>query len=250
MSCSSLHAVRQVGCAQGRIQGIAVAVNAIRNTVLFFAIAASLCACAGIPTTSSRLHPHAAPITPPEGYVLYTVRRGETLWRISRRTNIDLEVLVRINRIADAKKIDAGQVLFVPEAPETNFASTSSEGLDFVWPVKGKVIAYFRDKAHGVANKGIDIQARPGDKIHAARRGRVAFIGKLPGYGTTIVLDHGDGFSTVYCGTQDIAVSVDDTIERGLVLARAGDRARAEDGQIHFEIRRRHKPQNPLFFLD
>ena len=224
--------------------------NAIRNAVLFFAIAASLCACAGTPTSTSGLSPHAVPITPPEGYVLYTVRRGETLWRISRRTNIELETLVRLNRIADAKKIDTGQVLFVPEAPQTNFAAPSSEGLDFIWPVEGKVIAYFRDRTHGVANKGIDIQARPGERVRAARSGRVAFIGKLPGYGTTIVLDHGDGFSTVYCGTQDIAVSVDDSIERGIVLARAGDRARHQDGQVHFEIRRRRKPQNPLFFLD
>jgi len=222
----------------------------IRNAVLCVAVAASLCGCAGTPTAPSRLGPQAVPIVPPEGYVIHTVVRGETLWRIARRTNIELEDLVRINRIADAKKIEAGQLLFVPQTAQTNVTPSAYEGRDFAWPVEGKVIAYFKDKADGVANKGIDIQAQPGQEIRASRSGRVVFIGKLPGYGTTIVLDHGDGFSTVYCGAQDIAVKVDDTIEQGLVLARAGGRARAEDGQIHFEIRQRHKPQNPLFFLD
>ncbi len=222
----------------------------IRNAVLSFAIAASLCACAGAPTTSSRLDSHAVVLTPPVGYVLYTVRPGETLWCIARYHNTELEDLIRLNKIADARKIDVGQVLIVPQTPETNFKASRSEGLDFVWPVEGKIIVYFKEKVHGVANKGIDIQAQPGEKIHAARSGRVAFIGKLPGYGTTIVLDHGDGYATVYGGTRDIAVAVDQDIAQGLVLAHAGGAARAEDGQVHFEIRRQHKPQNPLFFLD
>jgi septal ring factor EnvC (AmiA/AmiB activator) len=182
------------------------------------------------------------------------VRPGETLWRIARSHSIELEELVRINNISDAKKIDAGQTLIVPTAdrrvPETNFTSVSSDDLDFAWPVAGTVVSNFKQKAHGVANKGIDIQTQPGEKVCAARGGRVAFIGKLPGYGTTIVLDHGDGFSTIYCGTQDIAVNVDDAVARGLVLAHAGDQARNELGQVHFEVRRRHKPQNPLFFLN
>ncbi len=245
MICSGL-----LNQKRGQATFIKVACPLFCNAVLFFALATGLCACASTSTITSGHHSPAVPLTPPEGYVLYTVQRGETLWRIARRTRIELEDLIRLNRIADAKKIDVGQILVVPQASEANFAAPSSEGLDFAWPVEGKVVAYFRDKMHGVANKGIDIQARPGDEIHAARSGRVAFIGKLPGYGTTIVLDHGDGFSTIYCGTQDITVRVDDPIESGIVLARAGDRARHLDGQVHFEIRRRHKPQNPLFFLD
>ncbi len=222
----------------------------MRNAVLSFAVAASLCACAGAPTASSRLDAHAAVLTPPAGYVLYAVRPGETLWRIARYRHIELEELVRLNKIADVKKIDAGQVLVVPQASESNFMSSRSEALDFVWPVEGKVIAYFKEKAHGVANKGIDIQARPGERIHAARSGRVAFIGKLPGYGTILVLDHEDGYVTVYGGARDIAVAMEETVAQGLVLAHAGGGARAQKGQVHFEIRRRHKPQNPLFFLD
>jgi len=224
----------------------------IRNAILFLVLAGSLSSCASTPSSSTQ-GTAIAPVILREGYVYYAVRNGETLWRIARRHNIDLNELIRLNNITDGRRIKAGLQLIVPEAegmpPKTNFSS-SREDLDFFWPVKGEVIAYFRQKKDGVANKGIDIQAPPGTKICAARSGRVTFIGSLPGYGKTIVLDHGDGFSSIYCGARDIAVKTEETVARGLVLARAGARSRSSKGRVHFEIRRKHKPQNPLFFLD
>ncbi|MGE5280684.1 MAG: murein hydrolase activator EnvC family protein [Deltaproteobacteria bacterium] len=222
------------------------------SAILVIILATGLSACASVP-----LAPPPSSVTaaaPPAGYEYYAVKPGETLWRIARRNRIDIDELVRLNRIADARRIETGQRLLVPtgteKAAETNFNSSPGDEANFSWPVEGKIVAYYREREGGVANKGIDILAAAGAKILATRGGRVAFIGRLPGYGTTIVLDHGDGFASVYSGIKEPAVRTQDPVTQGMVLAFAGDRTRYENGRVHFEIRRRQKPQNPLFFLN
>ncbi|MDD5018873.1 MAG: peptidoglycan DD-metalloendopeptidase family protein [Candidatus Omnitrophica bacterium] len=183
----------------------------------------------------------------------HTVTRGETLWRIARNYQTDPEEIARVNKIPDSTTISVGQKLVIPGSSRrratTNF--TAGQGTeDFIWPVKGRIAAYFHQQTSGVSNKGIDITTQDIQDVMAARDGRVIFVGRLAGYGETIILDHKDGLSTIYCGYASSCVKLGDDVRQGTTLAKTGSSpARLKDA-LHFEVRKKHKPQNPLYYLD
>jgi len=78
----------------------------------------------------------------------------------------------------------------------------------------------------------------------------VAFAGSLVGYGKTIIIEHREGVSTVYCGNSSVAVKTGDTVKQGMTIAKAGQTPRQDGSNLHFEIRRKNKPQNPLYYLN
>lgn len=162
--------------------------------------------------------------------------------------------IARVNKIPDSASISAGQTLTIPgqhkkNTPAANFTAGSDAG-DFIWPVKGCITAYFHQKTKGINNKGIDISTQNAQNIVAARDGRVIFIGRLTGYGQTIILDHKDGLCTVYCGYAASGVKLGEEVKRGTILAKTENNADRNTDSLHFEVRRKHKPQNPLFYLD
>ncbi|OIO36369.1 MAG: hypothetical protein AUJ74_02710 [Candidatus Omnitrophica bacterium CG1_02_44_16] len=190
------------------------------------------------------------------GAIEHVVAKGETLWRISKIYNTELEDIIKINGLSDSTLISCGQKIKIPNtikragaaSPVTNFNSKYDS--DFMWPSKGKVIATFRQKYNGVSNKGIDILTEPNQDVLASRAGNVIFIDELPGYGKTIIIDHHDGFSSVYCGNSSTGVKIGDEVQQGIVIAKTGQSPRKNSGSLHFEIRKKHKPQNPLYYLN
>jgi murein DD-endopeptidase MepM/ murein hydrolase activator NlpD len=186
--------------------------------------------------------------------IYHRVERGETLWRIAKTYNVDLEKIVKINRIPDAARINSGQLIFIPDAKEKRRVVTYEElkkGEDtFIWPLKEKVISYYGAKKGNIKNKGIDIRTREGAKVVASRSGRVSFCDeKVKGYGKTIIIQHGDGYSTVYAHNSQILVKLGQWVKQGEVIARAGSTGRTSIPILHFEIRKKHQPQNPFYYL-
>jgi len=175
------------------------------------------------------------------------------LWGIARLHNVSLEEIVKINRLPDASKIEVGQLIFIPEsrakAPKAPAArSAKSEG--FLWPVSGRVVSYFGSMKNYAKNKGIDIEVSAGANVTAARSGTVTFASDhLKGYGKTIIIDHHDGFETVYAHNAENLVRVDERVKQGEIIARTGKTGRVTNPTLHFEIRKSHKPQNPFYFL-
>lgn len=177
----------------------------------------------------------------------HTVAKGETLWRISKIYQIDLDDLVRANKISDSQSVTVGQVLFIPgrqKEPQTNFTPKNGSD-DLIWPANGKILCRYHEKKGGVSNKGIDMSLDHACPIQAAAEGRIVFVGKLNGYGQTIILDHKNGLASVYSGLDKPSVKSGDDIQRGQVLAQAGT-----ETAFHFEIRRKNRPQNPLYYLN
>jgi lipoprotein NlpD len=220
--------------------------------VLFSILSLSACATVEQPSSTTASIP-AAPCIPTKGYA-HVVQKGETLWRICKTYNADLEDVVRANRIPESSNIAVGQTIVIPRSnadtvsPQTNFASRGPS--DFIWPAKGKIIGQFREKSSGVANKGIDIATDTAQDVLASQDGRVAFIGHLAGYGETLIISHSDEISTVYCGNSSVNVKTGDDVKQGMVIAKTGHSPRLDTGSIHFEIRRKNKPQNPLYYLN
>jgi len=118
---------------------------------------------------------------------------------------------------------------------------------DFIWPIKGKVIRYFHERYGNVVNKGIGIKARVGDEVKAARTGRVVFADYLSGYGYTVILDHSDGFHSVYANNSKLFVKLGELVLKNTALARVGYNRNL--AYVHFQIRKKSIEDNPLYYL-
>lgn len=189
--------------------------------------------------------------------VYYEVKRGDTLWRISKLYDVEVKDIVKANKLPDVTKINVGQKLFIPSVEQTEQKVAYSKTFDtnfstgtFAWPVAGKVISYFGDKKGLVINKGIDIEARGGSKVVAANGGVVSFIEEnMKGLGKTIIIDHENGFSTVYAHNSEILVKVGQRVAQNQMIAKVGKTGRATKPYLHFQIRKGHEPQNPFYYL-
>ncbi len=125
--------------------------------------------------------------------IYHRVEKSQTLWRISKLYNVDLDEIVSINHISDATSIEIGQLVFIPHRQREQRRSYSASD-DFIWPLEGKVISGFGATYNNMANKGINIQPYSNSDVLAARNGRVIFYSDAFGaFGKTIIIDHGDG---------------------------------------------------------
>jgi lipoprotein NlpD len=119
------------------------------------------------------------------------------------------------------------------------------EGVDFIWPVKGKVLAGFAEPR----SKGIDIDGKLGDPVLAAAAGRVTYIGTgIPGMGKLVVIKHDNGFITVYAHNRDILVKEQQSVTRGQKIAELGN-TDADRPKLHFQIRKGSAAVDPMRYL-
>lgn len=212
--------------------------------------------------------------------VYHTVRRGETLWRISRDYGMDVEQIAVLNGISDPDRLIAGVRIFIPGAWKELHASRPGRAapprsrprwaapekgdkdrslvqgpgrrgaVKFKWPLKGKVVKRFGSR-RGVKSDGIDIVAPRLTTIRAAAGGRVIFSDWGPGgTGRTIIIRHkGGAYHSVYSHNEVNLVKPGERVAGGAPIARLGSTGAVQSARLHFEIRYRTKPRNPLSYL-
>jgi murein DD-endopeptidase MepM/ murein hydrolase activator NlpD len=122
----------------------------------------------------------------------------------------------------------------------------SNAGL--IWPVSGPVTSGFGYR-WGRLHAGIDIGARTGTPIHAAKAGTVIYSGQMSGYGNIIVIDHGGGFTTRYGHQSRLAARDGAVVSRGQVIGYVGCTGHCTGPHLHFETRVDGNPQNPRRYL-
>lgn len=181
----------------------------------------------------------------------YTVRPGDTLWAIALKTGVRVEDLAAANGIrGDHLRVGQRLVIPVPEsaAGRRLRALRTRSTVAYLWPARGVITSRFgmRWRRH---HTGVDIAAPRGTPIHAARAGRVVRAGWHGGYGLLVVLDHGDGMETWYGHASRILVRVGERVERGQVIARVGCTGACTGPHVHFEVRVRGRPVDPLLYL-
>jgi len=117
------------------------------------------------------------------------------------------------------------------------------------WPVSGPIIRDFAPRGRS-RNNGIDIAAPKGAKVLAAAAGKVVYSGNgLRGYGNLVIIRHGGGFLTTYAYNEENLVKEDEDVKAGEPVALVGRTGAAKRFSLHFEVRRRTKPVNPLEVL-
>jgi len=109
------------------------------------------------------------------------------------------------------------------------------------WPTEGRVILKFGKQWNArlkttTDNPGIDIKGQPGSPIRSTMSGVVTTITYIRGYGTTIIIDHGGGFYTVYSHVTNIQTQVDNEVRSGDVIAYMGDSGSVNGSKLHFEV--------------
>ena len=210
----------------------------------------------------------------------YTVRSGDTLYKIARDHGISVSRLEQLNNITDPSQLKIGQVLRldgsaavpsggssgavatpvpvtspVSSEPSSSSGSTSEPAstasrasdaglVSWGWPATGKIIQGFNG-----TTKGIDIEGEVGSPVLAAADGKVMYAGNgVRGLGNLILLGHTNGFITAYAHNQTLLVKTGATVKKGTKIATLGQ-TDASSPRLHFEIRRQGTPVNPLSYL-
>ncbi len=186
-----------------------------------------------------------------EGGVYHKVKPGETLWRIAKTYNVDVDNIVQRNNIPNAGKIEKDQLIFIPGAVSTREVSIDeAPAIDdgtFVWPVKGRVLVHFGERYRSRITKGLLIETREGTQVKAARSGKVVFADYLNGYAHTVILEHTDGFNSVYGQNAKLTVRVGDQVAQNEPVGYVG--CSGNDCFAYFEVRKKGASVNPVYYL-
>ncbi len=118
-------------------------------------------------------------------------------------------------------------------------------------PLRAPVLAGFADARRGdVTWEGWLLDARVGDPVAAVAYGRIAYADWLRGYGMMVIIDHGDGYMTLYGQNRSLMAAVGDWVEPGEVIALAGDSGGAARPGLFFQIRRDGRPVDPVAWIE
>lgn len=122
------------------------------------------------------------------------------------------------------------------------------------WPVQGKLVGRFgphKNEKLGtvINNPGIDISAPKGKSVRVVLDGIVVAITWIPGYGNTLIVDHGDSYYTVYAHIDNIQVNMNGYVLRDQVIANVSDTGSLDGARLHFEVWRGKDKVDPLKWL-
>lgn len=201
---------------------------------------------------------------------VYTVKRGDTLSRISRMTGSSVGELARNNGISPPYTLRVGQKISVKgksgstSSKKTAVAKSSpsrTSGSSSVakvalppvgskcwrWPTSGNVVESFSNNDGG--NKGIDISGKRGQPIYASAAGTVVYVGnQLRGYGNLVMIKHNEEYITAYAHNDTMLVNTSQKVTAGQKIATMGSTG-ADSVRLHFQIRYRATAIDPLRYL-
>jgi murein hydrolase activator len=122
------------------------------------------------------------------------------------------------------------------------------------WPAEGQVVSFFGRQKHPtfdtyVQRKGIEIRTVEGSLIHAVMAGNVVYADWLKGYGLVIILDHANGFFSLYAHASKILTRVGEQVVAGQSIGETGDTGMTGENTLYFELREGAEPVDPLHWL-
>lgn len=200
----------------------------------------------------------------PVAGVRHTVSRGDTVDSIAKKYDVSAQAIVDwpFNTFVNDETfaLAVGQSLIIPDgvkpdqvpvsprqylARQTPDAGTVVASGQWVWPAAGKLTQFF-----AWYHPALDIANKSAPQVVAADAGKVvAVISQRYGYGNHVIIDHGNGFQTLYAHLSSFAVSEGQTVGQGSAIGNMGSTGRSTGTHLHFEIRQNGAALNPLNFL-
>lgn len=151
-------------------------------------------------------------------------------------------------QVAPAPRKPAQKISSDPKKKLPKISARSSS--KFSWPVRGKILSAYGAKSSGLFNDGINIAAARGAAVGAAENGVVAYAGnEVKGMGNLIIIQHSDGWMTVYAHMDSMTVRRGARVSVGQKIGSVGATGKVDRPQLHFEIRKGTKAYNPASYL-
>ncbi len=134
-------------------------------------------------------------------------------------------------------------------ANSQGYSSFSKAKGKLAWPIQGRVRKLFGENRSNATDRlkwqGVIIESELGKDIHAIADGQIAFSDWMPRYGLLIIIDHGNGYMSLYGYNQSLYKSAGEWVEKGELIANVGDSGGQDTPGLYFEIRYNSKPLNP-----
>jgi len=206
---------------------------------------------------------------PPVTGIVHKVEAGDSIYSIAKKYNVDAQAIVNFpfNDFADSDNftLASGQTIVVPngtppqekpaparqlfgQQPRQQFAppagTTSGSGY-FIWPTQGLITQYpiWYHMAYDIANNALP-------PVWASDAGTVVAAGwDFTGYGNRVLIDHNNGYQSLYAHLSVINVSVGQAVGRGQTVGRMGSTGRSTGPHLHFEIHSGGRMLNPAAFV-
>ncbi len=193
----------------------------------------------------------------------YTVKRGDTLSKISRMTGTSVRELARLNNISPPYTIEIGQRLKVNGSGKSSSSGSKSPGRAVAvvppaswppvgqrcwrWPTSGTIVLPYSSADGG--NKGLDIAGSRGQPVYAAGAGKVVYVGnQLRGYGNLIMIKHSEDYITAYAHNDTLLVNNGQSVKIGQKIATMGS-TDADSVKLHFQLRYKATAIDPARYL-
>jgi septal ring factor EnvC (AmiA/AmiB activator) len=174
-------------------------------------------------------------------------RRGQVLASLKEESRTRTAALERLQREqAGLEKLLKELRRAIQKFPvDTNDAFARLRG-KLAWPVVGKIVAQFGEqRAGGVKWDGVLVETERGSPVRSVYHGRVVFADWLPGLGLLTIVDHGQGYLSLYGHNERLFKAVGERVTAGDTIASAGDSGGSAHPELYFEIRKEGKPMDP-----
>ena len=159
-----------------------------------------------------------------------------------------------------SKQLERTITNLIQKQKGTNQPSSPYSGGALAWPVpgyEGKITSPFGNRIHPISrdyrfHSGIDIAgyAVNGKSAVSAANGVVIYASWYGGYGNTVIIDHGNGITTLYAHGSSIAVSPGQQVQRGQTVLRVGTTGNSTGPHLHFEVRKNGSAVNPMSYFN
>jgi len=203
-------------------------------------------------------------VIPPISGIIHKVKSGDTLDKLSKLYDVPSQAIADFNYLTDLTTLSIGSELVIPDAKipqQSNFAGSPNTEINSteapvyasgtkkgwcIWPTTTRIITQYYSWYHS----GLDVatpwfSAMP--PIYACASGRVVRAGWDPtGYGIMVLVDHGNGYQTLYGHLSKLKVSVGQFVKQGTIIGNMGNTGRSTGPHLHFEVRKGNARQNPL----
>ncbi len=195
-------------------------------------------------------------ILPSKG-VLYTAATGDSLWRIGTVYGVDVATLMKANGKGSGELL-IGEKIFIPGVKKTQQSERQLARVEtevsrggnqrFSYPTTGEVTSNFGYR-WGRLHAGIDLANDIGTPIKTVRSGRVLHAGWYSGYGYTVVIEHDQGYTTLYGHLNEYVVQTGQYVQDNQVVAYMGSTGNSTGPHLHFEVWKNGTPINPYYVL-
>ena len=187
--------------------------------------------------------------------IVYTVKKGDSLSSITEKHKISLEQLLDVNELT-SETLTAGQQLFLPGAAMDASSLRNAMGELFRMPISAKFrwsspYGYRIDPIAGVKSfhTGTDMACPTGTPILAAMSGKVTTTGINRVYGNYVIIDHGNGYQTLYAHMSKIIASKGQWVSQGTRIGLVGSTGYSTGPHLHFTVYKKGKLVDPMSVL-